>query len=76
MLRDTMIRTMPVAMIAMPEAWTERVIRLAGWMNLPPDRMWKPTRMAISAISIPNSRMSISVAPSSRRSEVPLTGCV
>ena len=49
---------------------------LAGWMNVPPDRMWKPTRMAISAISIPNSRRSISVAPSSRRSEVPLTGCV
>ena len=25
MLRDTMIRTMPVAMIAMPGAWTDRL---------------------------------------------------
>ncbi len=49
---------------------------LAGRMNVPPDMMWKPTRMPISASSIPNRRMSISVALTSRRSEVPLTGCV
>ena len=39
MLRDTMTRTMPVAMIAMPAAWTAIVIMLVGWMSLPPLRM-------------------------------------
>ena len=39
MLRDTMTRTMPVAMIAMPDAWTAIVTMLVGWMSLPPLRM-------------------------------------
>ena len=30
MLRETMTRTMPVAMIAMPVAWTASVIMLVG----------------------------------------------
>ena len=39
MLRETMTRTMPVAMIAMPAAWTAIVIMLVGWMSVPPLRM-------------------------------------
>ena len=41
MLRDTMTRTIPVAMIAMPVAWTASVTMLVGWKNLPPLRMLK-----------------------------------
>ena len=45
MLRDTMTRTIPVAMIAMPVAWTASVTMLVGWKNLPPLRMLKVSRM-------------------------------
>ena len=62
MFRDTMIRTIPVAMIAMPAAWTARVIMFVGWKNLPPLRMLNVRRIAARATSIPNSRRSISVA--------------
>ena len=46
MLRDTMTRTIPVAMIATPEAWTASVIMLVGWKNLPPLRIWNVSRIA------------------------------
>ena len=36
MLRDTITRTIPVAMIAIPEAWTASVTMLFGEKNLPP----------------------------------------
>ena len=62
MLRDTMMSTMPVAMMAVPLAWTASVSMFAGLMSLPPDRMWKPTRITIRATSMPNRRTSISVA--------------
>ena len=44
MLRETMTRTMPVAMIAMPAAWTAIVIMLVGWMSVPPLRMLNVTQ--------------------------------
>ena len=74
MLRDTMTRTMPVAMIAIPAAWTAIVTMLVGWMSLPPLRMLKVTRMAARATSIPNRRRSISVWASMPRSEVRVGG--
>ena len=36
MFRDTMTRTMPVAMTAMPDAWTARVTMLVGCEELAP----------------------------------------
>ena len=44
MLRETMTRTMPVAMIAMPAAWTAIVIMLVGWISFPPLRMLNVTQ--------------------------------
>ena len=70
MLRDTMTRTMPVAITAMPDAWTARVTMLVAWKNLPPLRMLNVRRIAASATSIPNRRRSISVAAISPRIEV------
>ena len=61
MLRETMTRTMPVAMIAMPAAWTAIVIMFVGWMSAPPLRMLNVTRITTRATSMPNSRRSISV---------------
>ena len=46
MLRDTMTRTMPVAMIATPVAWTASVTMLVGWRNLPPLRMLNVSRIS------------------------------
>src|ERR1700687_1545534 len=60
MLRDTMIRTMPVAMIAIEALWTERFQRLRGERNVPPDRKLKPIQMISSAPSMPSMRVSIS----------------
>ena len=37
MLRETMTSTIPVAMIAIAEVWTERFHRLRGVMNVPPE---------------------------------------
>jgi hypothetical protein len=61
MLRETITRTIPVAMMAIPDAWTASVTMLVGWKNLPPLRMLKVSRMRPSARSIPNRRRSISV---------------
>src|SRR6267142_2760004 len=60
MLRDTMMRTIPVAMIAIEALWTERFQRLRGDRNVPPDRMLKPIQMISSATSMPSSRVSTS----------------
>ena len=75
MFLDTMIRTMPVAMMAVPDAWTARVTMLAGRRNVPPDTMWKPRRMAASATSMPNRRRSISVFESVSRTDPRGAGC-
>ncbi len=64
MLRETMISTMPVAMIAIPAACTASVVMLPGAMILPPLRMWNTSRIAARAISMPNKRRSISVCAS------------
>ena len=74
MLRETMTRTMPVAMIAMPDAWTAIVTMFVGWISLPPLRMWNVTRMAMSATSIPNRRRSISVCGDQCRGSRPAAG--
>jgi hypothetical protein len=70
MLRETMTSTMPVAMIAMPAAWTDIVIMLVGWISVPPLRMWNVTRMRTKATNMPNSRRSISVCANSPRTDV------
>jgi hypothetical protein len=70
MLRDTMMRTMPVAMIATLAAWTAIVVMLFAWNSLPPLRMWNVSRIAANATSIPNRRRSISVWAISPRMEV------
>src|SRR3989442_10463219 len=69
MLRDTMTRTIPVAMIAIEALWTDRFHRLRAVRNVPPDRTLKPIQMRASAATIPNRRVSTS----SRRS-TPVTG--
>ena len=75
MLRDTMTSTIPVAMIAMPVAWTASVTMLVGWMNLPPLRMLKvDAGSAPRARSMPNRRRSISVCASRPRIEVAAGG--
>src|SRR4029079_2597013 len=61
MLRETMIRTMPVAMIAIDELWTDRFQRLRGVRNRPPDRMLNPIQMIASAAIMPSRRVSTSV---------------
>ena len=61
MLRDTMIRTIPVAMIATDADWTDRFHRLRAVRKVPPDRMLKPIQMRIVAPIRPSSRVSISI---------------
>jgi len=61
MLRETMIRTMPVAMIAIDALWTDRFHRLRGVRNRPPERMWKPSQMIARAAIMPSRRESISI---------------
>jgi hypothetical protein len=66
MLRETMIRTMPVAMIAMEALWTERFQRLRGVMKLPPDQKWKPIQMIARAAIIPTAASSPSACSAVR----------
>ena len=47
MLRDTMIRTMPVVMIATAADWTDRFHRFRGVRNRPSDKMLKATHRMI-----------------------------
>ena len=61
MLRDTMIRTMPVAMIAIDALCTDRFHRLRAVRKSPPERMWNPTQMTPRPSNMPNRRVSISV---------------
>ena len=69
MLRDTMMRTMPVAMIAVDALWTDRLNRLRGVRNKPPDMTLNPIQMIPSAPTMPRSRVSISVEFSSERND-------
>ena len=61
MFRETMTMTIPVAMIAMPVAWTDSVTMLVGLIICPPLMMSKASRITASATSIPNSRRSTSI---------------
>jgi hypothetical protein len=65
MLRDTMMSTMPVAMMATVAVCTERFQRLRGVRNVPPDQKWKPIQMMARAPSMPSKRVSISADRSS-----------
>ncbi len=67
MLRDTMIRTMPVAMIAMDVLWTERFQRLRAVRKSPPVRTLNAIQMAATETTMPSRRVSISVAVSNER---------
>ena len=67
MLRDTMIRTMPVAMIAMDVLWTERFHRLRAVRKSPLVRMLNAIQMAAMDTTMPSRRVSISVAASNDR---------
>ena len=70
MFRVTMIRTIPVAMIATTEVWTDRFHRFLGVRNVWPGVMiWKTTQMIAKATSIPASRASISADRSTERIE-------
>ena len=61
MLRVTMIRTIPVAMIATTDVWTDRFHRFRGvrnvWFGV---MIWKRIQMIARATSIPTRRASIS----------------
>ena len=76
MFRDTITSTMPVAMIATPDAWTARVIMFVGRMNVPPLRIWNVSRIRPRARSMPNRRRSISVCATRPRIEVRAGGWV
>ena len=68
MLRDTMIRTMPVVMIATAADCTDRFQRLRGAMNSPFDRKLKAIHRTTKAAIMPRRRVSIS-----RRAKTPRT---
>ena len=76
MLRDTMISTMPVAMMAIEALCTERFQRLRAVRKSPPDRMLKPSQMPARATTMPNMRVSISVDATSPRHVDALTTVV
>src|SRR5215207_1951379 len=78
MLRDTMISTMPVAMIAIDALWTDRFHRLRAVRKSPPDHTWKPTQMTASATTMPKRRTSISVDAARARAlrRTPIAGGV
>ena len=60
MLRDTMISTMPVAMIAIDVLWTDRFHRFRAVRKSPPERMLNPIQITASATTMPTMRASIS----------------
>ena len=60
MLRDTMMRTMPVAMIPTEALWTDRFQRLRGVRNRPPDMMLNRTQITAGARIRPRRRASTS----------------
>jgi hypothetical protein len=60
MFRDTMMSTIPVAMMAMEVLWTDRFQRFRAVRKSPCDRMLKPIQMPASAITKPHRRVSIS----------------
>ena len=69
MLRDTMTRTMPVAMMPTAADWTDRFHRFRGDMKRPSDRKLNRSQMTPRATIMPSRRVSISMAASSDRSD-------
>src|SRR5262245_111721 len=69
MLRDTMIRTIPVAMIAIDVLWTERFHRLRAVRKSPCDKMLNAIQMTATATSMPSRRVSISVSATNDRND-------
>ena len=69
MLRETMTSTMPVAMMATVDVWTERFQRLRGVRNTPPDMNWNPSQTIARATIMPSMRASISVACMNRTNQ-------
>src|SRR5262245_49400091 len=67
MLRDTMIRTIPVAMIAIDVLWTERFQRLRAVCKSPPDSTLNAIQMTARATTMPSRRVSNSVATRNER---------
>ena len=61
MFLETMMRTIPVAMMAIEVLWTERFQRFRDVRKSPPDRMWNAIHIAASETTIPSSRVSSSV---------------
>ncbi len=53
MLRDTMMSTIPVAMIAIDELWTDRFQRFRAVRKSPPERMWNAIQMTASDSTMP-----------------------
>src|SRR4030067_141297 len=68
---ETRTSTMPVAMIAIDELWTDRFHRFRAVRNSPPDMMLKPIQMIARAPIMPSSRVSISIDRRSDRGERP-----
>jgi hypothetical protein len=62
MLRDTMMSTMPVAMMPIEALWTDRFHRLRDVRKSPPEMTLKPIQMIARAAIIPRSRVSTSAA--------------
>ncbi len=60
MFRETMMSTMPVAMTATADVWTDRFQRLRELRNRPPEARSKPIQMTARAMIMPSSRVSIS----------------
>src|SRR5664280_236095 len=60
MLRDTMMSTIPVAMTAMEELWTDRFQRFRVVRKPPPDMTSNPTQMTARATTMPSRRVSTS----------------
>src|SRR5258705_1931817 len=60
MLRERMIRTMPVVMIATAADWTDRFHRFRGVRKRPPDSMLKASHRMTRAATSPSRRLSTS----------------
>ncbi len=75
MFRDTMISTMPVAMMAIEVLCTERFHRFRAVRKSPPDKTLNAIQMTTTAAIIPNSRVSTSAdAKLERHDDVAGTG--
>ena len=70
MFRDTMMSTMPVAMMAIEVLWTERFHMLRAVRKSPPEKTLKPIQMTSTATTMPNRRVSTSAEARRRRQEV------